>query len=500
MKSFAELQAGLGQALAANTEGSGTPHVVIALPSYSASDSLLRHYGERILALEHRYLLATLMTHRLEHARLVLVSSIAPTPDVLDYHRRLGPRPQAWGAGTHVVALEDTSSQSLAEKLLRHPDALDRLCRAVGDRPAFIEPWNVTEHEVAVAERLQVPVNGMDPSLWHLGFKGAGRKLFARAGVPLPAGVEDVRTVDDVVRGIEAIRAARPDVSAVVVKHDDSYAGDGNIVVNLLEGPVPADVQTLARRVAALPRGYLAELARGGIVEELVTGTEVTTPSAQVDLLPDGRVVVLATHEQVVGGTNGQVFLGCRFPADPVHAAQVARHARAVGEQLVAAGALGRVSVDFVASRDPSGTSRVFALEVNLRKGGTTHPYAALRNLVPGRYDEELGQWVTAAGNAPRAYVCTDNLLDESWVGLSPGPVIEAVRRAGLQLDHRTGVGVVLHMLSGLAIDGRIGLTAIGLDAGHAQELHDAACRVIAATAAEVAHERRLAGWSGLTP
>jgi len=90
--------------------------------------------------------------------------------------------------------------------------------------------------------------------------------------------------------------------------------------------------------------------------------------------------------------------------------------------------------------------------------------------------------------------VCTDNLLDESWVGLSAGPVIEAVRRAGLQLDHRSGLGVVLHMLSGLAIDGRIGLTAIGLDARHAQELHDAACRVIAATAAEAAHRRRLAG------
>ena len=484
MKTFTQLQSGLGPALAANREGSGTPHVVIALPSYSASSSLLRHYGDRILALEHRYLLGSLMTHRLEHARLVSVSSIAPTRDELDYHRRLGPRPEAWSWGTRVLALEDPSPRSLAEKLLDRPDVIDRLVRLIGDRPAFIEPWNVTEHEVAVAERLQVPVNGMDPSLWHLGFKSAGRKLFTRAGVPHPVGVEDVRTLADVLQAIEVVRAARPDVSAVVVKHDDSYAGDGNAVLNLLVGADPAGTDVLLRRLRALPPWYLQELRKGGIVEELVTGVEVTTPSSQVDLLPDGRVDVLATHEQVVGGTNGQVFLGCRFPADPGHAAEVARHARAVGEQLVAAGALGRVSVDFVATRDASGTPRVFALEVNLRKGGTTHPYAALRNLVPGRYDEAQGQWVAAADQAPRTYVCTDNLVDESWVGLPPRRVIEAVDRAGLQLDHRTGVGVVLHMLSGLAIDGRIGLTAIGLDSEHAQRLHDATCRVIAATAA----------------
>lgn len=497
MKTFTQLQAGLGPALAANREGSGTPHVVIALPSYSASASLLEHYGDRILALEHRYLLGTLMTHRLEHVDLALLSSIAPTGDVLAYHRALGPRPQAWSAGTHVLALEDPSPGSLAEKLLARPDVLDRLCRMIGDRPAFIEPWNVTEHEVAVAERLQVPVNGMDPSLWHLGFKSAGRRLFARAGVPHPAGVEGVRSVSDVLRAIDAVRAARPDASAVVVKHDDSYAGDGNIVVNLLDGPGPAAREVLRRRVVALPAPYLAELRKGGIVEELVTGTEVTTPSAQIDLLPDGRVDVLATHEQVVGGVNGQVFLGCRFPAEPHHAGEVARHARAVGEQLVAAGAIGRVSVDFISTRDASGLGQVMALEVNLRKGGTTHPYAALRNLVPGHYDETGGQWVSAADGSPRAYVCTDNLLDASWVGLSSQRVIDAVDRAGLQLDHRTGVGVVLHMLSGLAIDGRIGLTAIGLDAAHAQRLHDAACRVIAATAAEVTHQRRLAGRPG---
>jgi hypothetical protein len=71
----------------------------------------------------------------------------------------------------------------------------------------------------------------------------------------------------------------------------------------------------------------------------------------------------------------------------------------------------GRISVDFVAVRDGSGPWRLYALEVNLRKGGTTHPYTALRNLVPGTYDALAGTWLAADGR-PRAYVCTDNCVD----------------------------------------------------------------------------------------
>jgi hypothetical protein len=48
------------------------------------------------------------------------------------------------------------------------------------------------------------------------------------------------------------------------------------------------------------------------------------------------------------------------------------------------------------------------------------------------------------------------------------------VADAGLRFDHRTGTGVVLHMLSCLAIDGRFGLTAIGRTPQLAAELYHA--------------------------
>jgi hypothetical protein len=131
------------------------------------------------------------------------------------------------------------------------------------------------------------------------------------------------------------------------------------------------------------------------------------------------------------------------------------------------------LSVDFAAACHATGRCDVFALEINLRHGGTTHPYAVLRNLVPGRYDVDAGQWLSTDGS-PRSYRATDNMVDIGWLGLPPGAVIAAVTAAGLQFDHATGTGVVLHMLSCLAIDGRFGLTAIGRTPQHSDELFEA--------------------------
>jgi hypothetical protein len=324
----------------------------------------------------------------------------------------------------------------------------------------------------------------MNPTLRHLGFKSAGRRLFEAAGVPVPYGVEDVRSTDDLLAAIAAIQAARPLVERVVVKHDDSGAGDGNVVLDVRNASgAPAKLDTMAQRIAALPEWYLRDLGQGGIAEEFLDGAQFSSPSAQVDLLPDGGVVVLATHEQLLGGDSGQIFLGCRFPADAAYAGELARYAQLIGERLAASGVVGRISVDFAAVRTEGESWRLYALEVNLRKGGTTHPYAVLRNLVPGRYDAHVGAWVTGDGS-PRAYVCTDNLVDSSWVGSTDESVIHALEAAGLRFDRRTGTGVILHMLSGLGIDGRIGLTAFEIDVEQAQALYERACDAVRHTLA----------------
>ena len=474
MDDFDRLQAALPDALAANEPGSGRDHAVVAMASFSLSDSLLAHYGPRLPAMEHRYLNASLLLNRID-ADLVFVCSLAPDPEVLAYYRSLVPPDVAdrMGRRVHVVALDDPSPRPLAEKLLDRPDLLDEVRRLVDGRPAVIEPWNVTEHEVAVALALGIPVNGTAPALRSEAFKSAGRRLFHRTGVPVPLGREDVHRVDDVAAAAEWIRASRPAVGAVVVKLDDSGAGDGNVVVALRDDDgTPRDPHEVLADVAALPAWFRDELAAdGGVVEEMVVGDRLRSPSVQVDLLPGGEVRVLATHDQVLGGDNGQVYLGCRFPADPAYAADLARHGDAVGRELVARGCVGRIGVDFMAARTGDHPWSLTALEVNLRKGGTTHPFSALRSLVPGHYDIGSGTWRADADGSTRAYRSTDNFVDPSLAERHPQSVIDAVRDAGLQFDGAPGTGVVLHMLGCLAVDGRFGVTAIGRTPEHADEL-----------------------------
>jgi hypothetical protein len=478
MENFQQLQLKLQRAMERNARGSRQPHFVIAMPSFSIGETTLSHYASRIPALEHRYLNAIFLLSTIPGCELLFLCSRAPAQEVLDYYFALFPASVRDNARSRfkVVTVPDERPRSLAEKLVDHPDVATALKRHTASRLGFIEPWNVTSHEVAVAELLQIPVNGTDPALWPIGFKSSGRKLFREAGVPVPYGVEDVRTPEDVVAAILDIRRNRPNCTGVVIKHDNSGAGDGNVVLRFdgLSDPY----ESVAARVGELPPWYLKDLQSGGIVEELVAGESFSSPSAQLDITPDGKVIVRATHEQVLGGPDKQVYMGCRFPADPAYAPKLAEYGLLAGRQLAARGVIGRFSVDFVAARNAEGAFEIYALEVNLRKGGTTHPYATLRHLVPGAYDSSKGEWRAVDGTS-RAYCSTDNMVDERWTGLPPAVVIRQFRNAGLQFNPDTGKGVVLHMLSCLAVDGRFGLTAIAPTPQGASEIFDAAPSVV---------------------
>lgn len=482
METDAQRQSRLADAVRANRAGSTTPHVVVVLPAFSLADSLLEHYASRLGAYEHRYLLSSLMLPRIPGCRLVFVTCQSPEPEVLDYYDRLASpgRPGGLLDRLHVVTVDDPSPRSVSAKLLDRPDLMEELRGLTEGRLTLIEPWNVTATEVEVSRALGAPLNGTDPALWPLGFKSAGRRLFHEVGVPTPAGVEDVHDLPGVGEAVATIRRARPRLRAVVVKHDNSGAGDGNVVVVVRhpEGRRVRTTEIVAGLERSLPPWYVADLASGAVVEELVTGREVRSPSAQVDIRPDGSVSVLSTHEQILGGDNGQVYSGCRFPADPVYAGRLGEHASAVGAWLAERGARGRLGIDFLAVRR-RGHWDVRALEVNLRKGGTTHPFSALRHLAPGRYDVARGRYDLDDGSGSRCYRSSDGLRDPSWTTLTPQRIIDAVAAAGLEFDPGRRTGVVLHMLSGLRVDGRLGVTAIGADHDEVERLYEGTERVV---------------------
>ncbi len=110
-----------------------------------------------------------------------------------------------------------------------------------------------------------------------------------------------------------------------------------------------------------------------------------------------------------------------------------------------------------------------YAIELNLRKGGTTHPFLTLQFLTDGRYDPATALFLTPNGEE-KHLVATDHLESDLLRGLVPLDLFDIVARHGLHFDQSRQVGIVFHMISSLTEHGRVGMTAVGDTAEDAEQ------------------------------
>src|SRR6185295_9142893 len=207
------------------------------------------------------------------------------------------------------------------------------------------------------------------------------------------------------------------------------------------------------------------------IVEELISGRDFRSPSAQLRVTPLGDVEPLSTHDQMLGGPSGQAYLGCRFPASPDYAPAIMREAMKVGRRLMKEGVLGRFALDFVTVLNDRDEWEIYAIEINLRKGGTTHPFLTLQFLTDGSYDAEAGVFTTARGE-PKCFVASDHLHSPHYRAFTHEDLFDIAARHGLLFNHARQQGVVFHMINALAERGLIGLTAVGNSHDEAEALY----------------------------
>jgi hypothetical protein len=217
---------------------------------------------------------------------------------------------------------------------------------------------------------------------------------------------------------------------------------------------------------------YYEHLEReGGVVEAFMVGDEVRSPSVQLRMTPFGTAEVLATHEQILGGPQGLTYHGCTMPAGPEYAAEITRHATAVGRLLVGQGVVGRCAIDFLAVRRGERWT-TYGSEINLRAGGTTHPMATLSSLTAGDYDAAEGIF-RASGGTAKYYQATDHLARPEYAALSTDDLLELLPEHGLGWDSETQTGSVFHMASAIGAMGVVGLPAIADSRAAAAHLYD---------------------------
>jgi hypothetical protein len=448
-------------------------HTVVVVPSLSFDQRELakvkgvHHYEERLLFF--------LMLLRRPRTRLIYVTSQAMSPTVVDYYLHLLSGVPTSHAAKRLVCFHcaDASAIPLTQKILSRPRLVARIRDSLGDAGAHLICFNSTDLERTLAVQLGIPLYANDPELNDLGSKSGSREVFREAGVLLPSGYERLKDAHEVAQALAALKTENPQLERAVVKLNDGFSGEGNAVFKYagIDGSTDdARIHQIRERLPFLTfeaptetwEGYEEKFRQmGGVVEAFVEGPGKKSPSAQLRINAVGRPEAISTHDQVLGGPSGQVFLGATFPADAAYRLQIQSAGMQVANVLARRGALGRFAVDFVTVPGPDNTFQHYAIEVNLRKGGTTHPFATLRFLTDGAYDPNSGEFFTPGGK-PRCYFTSDNLESERYIGLLPEDLIDIMVYHDLHFHSATERGVVFHLVGALSQYGKLGVVCIG--------------------------------------
>ena len=262
-----------------------------------------------------------------------------------------------------------------------------------------------------------------------------------------------------------------------MVKLNEGLSGEGNAAFSFEGAPdgeaLSGWIRERLPHLTLAARGLTWEVflgkmhEMGGVVEAFIEGEEKRSPSVQFRVDPFGYVEAVSTHDQVL---KGQEFQGCRFPADDAYRLEIQAEGAKVAGLLAQRGVLGRFAVDFVSVRRGN-TWRHFGIELNLRKGGTTHPFLMLRSLTGGAYDPVSGVFRTPAGE-PRFYYASDNLEAPHYKGLAPSDLVDVAVLNGLQYDGTVHQGVVFHLIGALSEFGKLGVVCIADSAERAEALY----------------------------
>ena len=443
--------------------------VIVVVPSISFVESELRKISG-ITFYEERMLFAVLWLQNPD-LRIVYVTSMPVAEDVVDYYLSFLDDPDDARGRLDMIALGDERPCALSFKLISRGDVLERIQSRVGNDDGYMLPFNVTEWERTIAERLGLPLYGPSPELVTLGSKSGSRRVAREAGVPVLPGCEDLFSVGELEEAVGRLHASDARLESVVVKLNDGFSGQGNAIIDLdgLRSPLTESAAIFCAEEETWD-SYARKIAtQGAIVEKLARAPGLASPSVQLRIAPGGSCEHVSTHDQILGGPDRQVYLGCRFPAEREYRTGIMEYGSRVGEVLARAGVIGSFGIDFVGWPE-DGRYVLHLGEINLRMGGTTHPFLMARMATRGRLDPSSGE--LTVGNGVRCYIATDNLKSDRYRSYTPASVIALLDRHGLAFDRASATGAVLHLFGAMPTHGKLGTLCIAATKSEAAALH----------------------------
>jgi hypothetical protein len=461
---------------------------VVIIPSLSLDSEILSkikghvYYEERMLCM--------LMLLRMPQTKVVFVSSIPIDEVTIDYYLHLLPGITGHHARLRLIILScyDASPKPLTQKILERPRLIHRIKEHITDAyHCHLICFNVADFERTLAVQLGIPVFGCDPDLLHLGSKTGSRMLFKECNTRTPAGYENLHTQEDIAEALYQLKQSQSSLRKAVIKVNEGFSGEGNAIFTYPAVPEPAtfkeyivnnlpSIQLIAEKETC-QQFFKKFEGLGGIVEAFIDGDIKRSPSVQCRINPSGEVEIVSTHDQILGGPDNQVFLGASFPASADYAVELAAIAKPIAARMASYGVLGRLGIDFLSVYENNNWTH-YAIEINLRKGGTTHPFLMLQFLTNGMYDASQGIYFMPNGQ-PRYYFASDNVSSPAYIGLTPSDLVDIAMFHGLMYDGTTQEGVMFHLIGALSQFGKLGMVCIAGNPEKARILYDKTIEIL---------------------
>jgi hypothetical protein len=486
---FQQLQKQLGKIWQSVNVFDRDDYDILVIPSFSIDTQV----GQKIQGFLHyeERLLFSLIRLRNPKTRLIYITSQPLCPIIIDYYLQLLPGIPFSHARDRLFlsACFDGSAKPLSQKILERPRLLERIRNFLRPNKAYMVCFNSTKLEEELSVELNIPLLASSPKLLYWGSKSGSREIFSNCHIPHPDGSLLVDNIDDLVKEIFNLWQRKPQINRIVIKLNEGFSGEGNAILELnsIENFAPDKADIVASKIAIdkqlpylrfqAPDETWSNFARritelGAIVEEFIEGEKKRSPSVQGYITPTGKVEILSTHDQILGGADGQIYLGCSFPADAEYRLELQELGEKIGEILAEKGAIERYGVDFIAVKQADGKWDLQAIEINLRKGGTTHPFMTLKLLTNGYYNLDRGLFYTPK-HQEKYYIASDNLQKPQYCGLLPTDLMDIIAKHRLHFDSSTETGTVFHLMGALSEFGKLGLTSIGNSLQEAKDIYN---------------------------
>lgn len=485
-----------------NYRGERTFVVVSGLNSDSYNLSQVKgldHYEERMLFF--------LFLLKYKRTKIIYVTSKNFNTKLFDYYISLisnDPK-EIKSIKSRLKHIEVTKNYikpiSLTERLLNDEKALRTIKENIFNaKTAVLRCYYPSEIERKLALKLNMPLFGSKEKFDYVGTKSGSRKVFRLTGLNLIPGYSYLKSFPELRLAMAKLMKNHPYYKRLVIKLDQCASGRGNCIFNVkdflndydIEISVKTDVQKLAKKIklhfkeyASFQQpeqkfgDYVREFNRiGGIVELFIPGEIKYSPSVQVYISAEKKAKVISTHEQILGGVDKQKYLGCSFPSLPEHRKIIIKEAKKVADWMAKKGMIGHFGVDFIVTHNiKTNKVKTHPIEINLRKGGTTHPFRIAFYLTRAKYDSKKG--ILFCGKLPIHYQSMDLIESENYKGIDPMKLVELVHNSSISFNENNKKGALVYM-PGMAKEfGRFGALAIGHSTEETKRIYNKMIRLI---------------------